>query len=219
MTTARLQLDELIANQSQPHVTLNGSLRRLDAAVQLTVADRDLSSPPGSPSDGDTYIVGASATGDWEDEDGNIAYYSNTAWIFLTPAEGWQAWVEDEDVVVTYQNGAWAGVGQAESIQALGAISGAQTIDLRAATYFSLTVDGAITLTIDGLPPAGTAKAFTLEITGSSSSPIDEITWPEAIEWPSGVALQPTQAGTDVFVFVAIGSSRIMGGRALENVS
>lgn len=219
MTTAKLGLPEWEQNQSQPYVTVDQALRILDAAVQLTVIDRDLTAPPGSPSDGDTYIVAVSATGDWAGQDGKIAYYSNTAWVFVTPAEGWRAWVTDEDVTATYQNGAWAGVGQAETVKALGSISGAQSLDLRESTYWQFTVGGAMTLSFAGLPPAGTVKAVTLEITGSSSSPIDEITWPAAVEWPGGVALQPTQAGTDVFVLVMVGADRILAGRAMEALS
>ena len=40
---------------------------------QDPVIDADLSAPPGSPSEGDRYIVGPSATGDWSGHDGEIA--------------------------------------------------------------------------------------------------------------------------------------------------
>lgn len=93
---------------------MNKPLEQLDlaigvAATQIPVIDRDLATPPGSPSDGDTYIVAASGTGDWSGEDGNIAYYdgTNTEWKFLTPAEGWRAYVQDENVWLFHNGSAW----------------------------------------------------------------------------------------------------------------
>jgi hypothetical protein len=55
--TTHLQLPYLLASQAQKHVTHNEALRLLDAMVQLAVLDRDLTAPPGSPADGDRYIV------------------------------------------------------------------------------------------------------------------------------------------------------------------
>ena len=58
MTTSKLKLPELTASQSQKHVTHNEALFFLDNLVQLAVIDKDLSTPPGSPTQGATYIVG-----------------------------------------------------------------------------------------------------------------------------------------------------------------
>ncbi|HDT13374.1 MAG TPA: DUF2793 domain-containing protein, partial [Candidatus Aminicenantes bacterium] len=77
-------------------------------AWQPPVKDKDLTSPPGSPTKGDRYIVGASATGDWAGHDNQIAYYSGSAWVFLTLAEGQMCWVEDENKVYKYDGSAWA---------------------------------------------------------------------------------------------------------------
>jgi hypothetical protein len=73
----------------------NEAYNRLSHMAWLEVLDRDLTTPPGSPSEGDCYIVGASATGDWSGEDGNVAiYYSG--WLFITPAGGAVAFIKDE---------------------------------------------------------------------------------------------------------------------------
>ena len=93
---------------------MNAPLKQLDLAIkalaQIAVKDKDLTSPPGSPADGDAYIVGASATGDWSGQDNKIAYYDAdaTAWKFATPAEGWRAWVQDEDKSYRYDGSAWS---------------------------------------------------------------------------------------------------------------
>lgn len=87
-------------------------LRGLDGLVQPSVKDKDLTAPPGSPSDGDCYIVGASATGDWATHDDDVARYSSveTAWEFFTPKEGWHVYVQDENLRYLYNGSAWASV-------------------------------------------------------------------------------------------------------------
>jgi hypothetical protein len=106
MTTPILQLDELAAAQNQPEVLINRDLRKLEAVIQLTVLDKDLATPPGSPSDGDRYIVASGATDDWAGHEHEIAYYSG-GWRFVTPLQGWIAFVQDEAKFYSY-SGTWA---------------------------------------------------------------------------------------------------------------
>jgi hypothetical protein len=94
MTTPNLELDELVASQSQPHVPINSSLRRLDAVVQLSVLAHT-NHPPVSPTDGDRYIVGTNPDGDWVGHDDAIAAYIGVDWEYLTPQAGWLAYVQD----------------------------------------------------------------------------------------------------------------------------
>lgn len=102
--TTKLQLPQIGANQDQKHVTHNEGLKVLDAIVQLSVLDKDLTAAPGSPAAGDRYIVAASATGDWVGEDGNVAAWQDGVWVFYEPEAGWIAWVEDEQKI--YAKGA-----------------------------------------------------------------------------------------------------------------
>ncbi|RYG35210.1 MAG: DUF2793 domain-containing protein [Burkholderiales bacterium] len=55
--TSNLQLPYLAAGQAQKHITLNQSLRRLDAILQLSVASAMKTAQPASPTDGAVYIV------------------------------------------------------------------------------------------------------------------------------------------------------------------
>jgi hypothetical protein len=71
---------------------------------QNPVLDKDLTAPPGSPTLGDRYIVGASATGDWATHDEKIAEYNGSGWDFSVPSEGFACWVEDEDLFYVYNN-------------------------------------------------------------------------------------------------------------------
>ena len=105
--TPNLQMPLMSASQAQKHVTHNDALRVLDATVMLSIIDRDLTAPPGSPSEGDRYIPASVATGDWAGEEGNVAVYQNAAWAFYDPAEGWECWVEDEVLTLRFDGINW----------------------------------------------------------------------------------------------------------------
>ncbi len=108
--TTKLVLPIIEAAQAQKHVTHNEALRLLDGIVQLSVIDRDLTAPPGSPSDGDRYIIASGATGDWADSYLNVALYTDGAWAILAPRAGWRAWVEDEGLLLVYDGSGWNGL-------------------------------------------------------------------------------------------------------------
>jgi hypothetical protein len=86
------------------HLTTKGYVDSLVQGIswQDPVADQDLTSPPSAPSTGDRYIVGPSATGDWNGHDEEIAEWNGSSWDFDTPSEGWAVWVEDEDKMYVY---------------------------------------------------------------------------------------------------------------------
>ena len=77
--TPELSLPYLMAAQSQKHVTYNEAMRALDALVQQMALDKDLATPPGSPANGDRYIVAASPTGAWAGQAGMLAAYQDGA--------------------------------------------------------------------------------------------------------------------------------------------
>lgn len=86
--TTHLLLPYILAAQAQKHVTHNEALRLLDGLVQLSVLDSDLTAPPGSPADGDRYIVASGSTGDWTGWDQNVALFTDGAWLRLPPRAG-----------------------------------------------------------------------------------------------------------------------------------
>lgn len=86
---------------------MDNNLLKLDTAVQLAVIDRDLTAPPGSPSQGDTYIPAATATGAWAGQENNIAVFIGASWVFYTPSEGWTAWINDEDEYLGWSGTIW----------------------------------------------------------------------------------------------------------------
>jgi hypothetical protein len=109
-TSTNLLLPYLAAGQAQKHVTVNESLRKLDAVVQLAVTSATTSAEPGAPSDGEVYIMPAGKTGahwgamtDWA-----LAYYRDGAWEEITPREGFVAYVRDAGAMLVYAGAAWA---------------------------------------------------------------------------------------------------------------
>lgn len=106
-TTPKLNFNLLELNQASKHVTVNEALYNLDVLTQTTIIDKDLSTPPGSPSEGDCYIVGSSATGDWLGQEDSVAAYQNSSWEFYSPNEGWMVYVLDEDSVYYYRDSSW----------------------------------------------------------------------------------------------------------------
>lgn len=79
----------------------------MESMTHLAFADRDATAPPGSPTQGATYLVAASATGAWDGQDGNVAIYTGTRWVFVVPDEGMRARVRDENVDIAYDGASW----------------------------------------------------------------------------------------------------------------
>ena len=85
-STGRLSLPYIVTAQAQKEVTHNDGLNRLDAFVTPVVADI-ASAPPGSPAEGDLYIVGASATGAFAGKEDNLAQYLTGGGTFSNLSE------------------------------------------------------------------------------------------------------------------------------------
>lgn len=108
--TANLGLPCIDAAQAQKHVTHNEALHILDTLVQLAVLDRNLNIPPGSPSEGQRWIVKASPapTDAWAGHGNHIAAWQDGGWQFSVPKTGWLAYVVDEGALLAWNGSAWA---------------------------------------------------------------------------------------------------------------
>ncbi|MBA7507345.1 hypothetical protein ES706_06064 [subsurface metagenome] len=77
---------------------------------QTSVLD-ELADPPGTPATGDRYLVIATATGDWEGYEDDIAEWNGTSWDFTTPNKGFAVWIEDVGRQKTYNGTNWVAFG------------------------------------------------------------------------------------------------------------
>lgn len=114
--SAKLRIPYIAAAQAQKHVTHNEGMTLLDTLVQLSVLDKDLSAPPGSPVEGDTYIVagvegGGTATGAWIGWETRVARYIDGTWRSYLPGAGggagWLAFVQDEGSLYVFDGTNW----------------------------------------------------------------------------------------------------------------
>lgn len=97
----------------------------LGGRTHWVVVNQTTNTPPGSPATGVAYIIGGSPTGVWAGHAGKIAIYSGSAWIIITPAEGYNAYDQAQNNNYTYNGSAWAVAG--------GSIVGASTAFVEAA--------------------------------------------------------------------------------------
>lgn len=109
-TSPRLGFTELAEGETVPETAVNEMLRYAEqGANKFIVKDKDIDDPPGSPADGDAYIVAtASPTGAWTGWGNRIAFYENTAWRSIVPIEGTFAYVQDENKLYLYGGASWA---------------------------------------------------------------------------------------------------------------
>ncbi|MBA1141764.1 DUF2793 domain-containing protein [Mesorhizobium neociceri] len=105
----RLGITEIGASQVDRSVTINEAIAKLEAGACLFGAVSVLdNAPPGSPAEGDIYVVGTAGSGAFTGHNEAIAVYYNAAWLFLPPLAGMQAYAADEDAFYYYDvGGTW----------------------------------------------------------------------------------------------------------------
>lgn len=121
--STNLALPYLQPAQAQKHITVNESLRRLDALVQLRAVSATIAAQPDSPADGDVYILPPGKTGSaWGSmANGALAYWRDGAWEQINPHQGWLAYIRDTDQLTIYDGIDWT---QASARAALGIDAG-----------------------------------------------------------------------------------------------
>lgn len=74
---------------------------------QDSVLSFSISTPPGSPSPGDRYIVPSLPSGAWVGQENKITFWNGTIWEFIVPNEGFAVLIEDEDKQYNYNGTSW----------------------------------------------------------------------------------------------------------------
>lgn len=202
-STEILTLDEISSSQASKEVTHNTALRQLEGRL-VRVKDKDLTAPPGSPANGDTYIVATGGTGDWSGHDGKIAHYYGGAWHVWAPIEGIRVWVNDEDLVYAYTGAAWTAI-------AGGALT-APFPDGTAIVKGSSDGTKLVRFEVDGLTTATTRVVTVADLdvkldssydvggfypgVPTASALVSQYPFPRSVKFPSGLTGSQGKAGT-----------------------
>lgn len=88
-----------------------------------------------------------------------------------------------------------------ETVNALGSVSGATTIDLSLGNVITATATGAVQWTVTNPPASGIAGSFTLILTNGGAG---AQTWMTGTKWPAGTAPTLQASGVDVLSFFTI---------------
>jgi hypothetical protein len=114
MTTINNDIPFVPEGTIDPAAGLNLSLNHIDAILQVAViAIQD--SPPGSPAEGDRYIIGA-GTGDWAGHDNEVARYLDGVWTFHDTVV-FALNLDDEKLYLnTFGSSGWVAVSTASSV-------------------------------------------------------------------------------------------------------
>jgi hypothetical protein len=159
-SSPRTTFDTWPAGITQADVPANNNVQRLDATLNAFVRSATTAAQPGSPANGDTYILPASPTGAlWAgNPTGTIAYY-NTTWYFFTPYNGQRARVEDTGVYARYNAGAWGYETDAISAASAGINSTETLIDSIVLPVNALKVGSTIRIKASGVCTSTVANA------------------------------------------------------------
>jgi hypothetical protein len=134
--TPRHELLTMDSTTGDPTGTFSESMRRLDARVGTSV-EAVLSTPPGSPVEGQMWLLGTTPTGAWAGHGNEIAYRTSTGWYYIEPFEGWTLYNKTTNSLQTYDGAFWTDVTGTDS----SSNEGLESIELA-----STVADGNVTL-------------------------------------------------------------------------
>lgn len=133
--TPRLSLPFLFPAQAQKEAFVNEALVRIDAMIQPAVSG-DTAAPPADPVAGECHIVADNALGAWAGQDGAIAVWAETHWLFLVPGDGAQVFDRAAGSIACYRPGeGW------QRATAPGGVSGGTVQDAELRAAFATVVE------------------------------------------------------------------------------
>lgn len=96
------------------YLNLMAQWRALDFWLNPRVVNATTNAPPGSPVNGDAYIIGPSPTGAWAARANQIARWTTDlttpAWEYFIPKSGWTCYNIATTVMLKYSGSTWAGI-------------------------------------------------------------------------------------------------------------
>ncbi|MCC2630429.1 MAG: hypothetical protein K0S38_238 [Candidatus Paceibacter sp.] len=105
----------------------------------------------------------------------------------------------------------------AETVNALGNVSGATAIDYSLGSVITATATGTVSWSVTNPAASGKASSFTLVLTNGGTA---VQTWMSGTKWPEGVAPTLTASGIDILSFFSTdGGTTWYGVLAMTNSS
>lgn len=121
MTTPNLGLTEL-ANGQTNYLNANDAFAVIDAILQTRAISKTLTAAPGSPADGDVYIMqsawaGITTLAGAACAAGDVAFYRTSIGAFkaIRPKEGWRMEVAADDTVYRFDGATWGALAAAST--------------------------------------------------------------------------------------------------------
>jgi hypothetical protein len=148
-STPRLALPEIAQMQEMTEVSWNETLVQLDAFVDLYLLGLFVDTPPSSPNDGDTYVVGSAPTGAWSGYAYKLAYCIDGAWNFYAPCNGLRGYNNADGKFYVYVSGTWTDWNSLISASEA-SVASASTCDLGAAGSLFVAITGTTAITSFG---------------------------------------------------------------------
>jgi hypothetical protein len=175
-------------------------LRAIDVLLQGAVKSKTLAAPPGSPANGDRYIVAASPTGAWAGKATNIAVWTtdNPAaptgeWEFYAPKPGWLVANIADSTLYVFFSSAWTALGGA------GATAFTSLSDVPAA--YTGAGGKAVEVNAGASALVFSAKPFDVGVTapglGTNSQLLLRLKLARAVTFPAGAALSQAAASAN----------------------
>ncbi|MCJ1961097.1 DUF2793 domain-containing protein [Novosphingobium mangrovi (ex Hu et al. 2023)] len=111
-TSPRYTLPLLFQGQAQKEFFINEALFRLDALLHIAI-EGEAATPPASANDGQAWLVGAGATGEWAGHEEALACRQGGQWLFVPPQEGLRVY----DIAAAQERFFQAGWKKTQSVQ------------------------------------------------------------------------------------------------------
>jgi Protein of unknown function (DUF2793) len=107
MATEKLGLEEINLSQAAKEISHNTALRQIEGRT-IGALSRTTASPPGSPDEGDVYIIPTSgASGEWTGKEDQLAHFYGGVWNYWVPSCPVRLWISDDQVLVLFDGTDW----------------------------------------------------------------------------------------------------------------